>query len=80
MKTTVEIPDALFRKAKSTAVDRGVPLRALFTEALADKLRAGQEKPWMKAFGKLRNLHGETVKINRIIGQEFSKVEPEDWK
>ena len=81
MKTTIEIPDALFRRAKSTAAQRGIPLRALVSEALADKLRVrnSEEKPWMKSFGKLRHLHKETLKINRIIEEEFGKIEPEDW-
>jgi hypothetical protein len=34
----------------------------------------------MKSFGKLRSLHHETVRINRIIAGEFGKIEPEDWK
>ena len=40
MKTTLEIPDGIFRRAKSVAAERGIPLRALISEALADKLRA----------------------------------------
>ena len=82
MKTIVEIPDSLFRRAKSVAAERGIPLRALVSEALADKLpaRGGQDKPWMKTFGKLRSLHKETARINRIIEAEFDRVEPEDWK
>ena len=81
MKTTVEIPDALFRRAKSVAAERGIPLRAL-SEALADKLRArhSSDKPWMKTFGKLRSLHKETARINRIIEEEFGHLEPEDRK
>jgi len=73
MKTTVEIPDAIFRRAKSVAADRGVPLRALISEALAEKLRAdeGNRKPWVTAFGKLRHLRRETARINRIIEEEF---------
>ena len=82
MKTTVEIPDALFRRAKSAAAERGIPLRALVSEALAEKLRprGGQDKPWMKTFGKLRSLRKETARINRIIEEEFGRIEPEDWK
>ena len=81
MKTTIEIPDALFRQAKSAASERGIPLRALVSEALADKLRgANQDKPWMKTFGKLRGLRKETARINRIIEEEFGKIEPEDWE
>jgi hypothetical protein len=38
VKTTIEIPDPLFRKAKSRAVERGQTLKALVTEAREDKL------------------------------------------
>jgi len=80
MKTTLEIPDTIFRRAKSAAAERGIPLRALITEALADKLRPGngRGKPWMNAFGKLRHLRKETARINRIIEEEFEQIESED--
>ena len=81
MKTTLEIPDAIFRRAKTAAAERGIPFRALVSEALADKLRAQSDrdsKPWMQTFGKLRNLHKETARINRIIAAEFDQVETED--
>jgi hypothetical protein len=82
MKTTIEIPDALFRRAKSAAAEQGIPLRELVSEALADKLRVrdGDEKPWLKAFGQLRHLHKETARINKIIEEEFGQIEPEDWR
>ena len=81
MKTTLEIPDAIFRRAKTVAAARGIPFRALVSEALADKLRAqsdSEKKPWMKTFGKLRHLHKETAKINRVIEDEFDQLETED--
>ena len=80
MKTTLEIPDSIFRRAKSVAAERGIPLRVLITEALADKLRSddGGSKPWMTAFGKLRQLRRETAKVNRIIEEEFEQIEAED--
>jgi hypothetical protein len=82
MKTTLEIPDALFRRAKSAAAEQGIPFRALVSEALADKLRAGArgDKPWMKSFGKLRALRKETARINAIMDEEFGRIEPEDWR
>ena len=43
MKTTIEIPDALFRKAKSKAAERGQTLKELVTEALQEKL--GSDEP-----------------------------------
>jgi hypothetical protein len=81
MKTTLEIPDAIFRRAKTVAAERGIPFRALVSEALSDKLRAHcdrDSKPWMKTFGKLRHLHKETARINRIMEEEFDQVETED--
>ncbi len=41
MKTTLEIPDAIFRRAKSAAAERGIPLREFVTEAVRDKLGNG---------------------------------------
>jgi len=80
MKTTLEIPDAIFRRAKSVAAERGIPLREFVTEAVKEKLTGGRvvDKPWMAAFGKLRRLRKETAKINRRIEEEFEHVEAED--
>lgn len=80
MKTTLEIPDSIFRRAKSAAAPRGIPLRAFISEALADKLRADEagSKPWMTAFGKLRHLRKQTARISRTIEEEFEQIEPED--
>ena len=82
MKTTLKIPDTIFRRAKAVAAERGIPLSALVSEALRDKLRTLGNKhttaPWMRMFGKLRHLHRETEKINRIITKEFNQIERED--
>jgi hypothetical protein len=80
MKTTLEIPDGLFRRAKSAAARRGIPFRELVSEALDEKLTVpdGGARPWMKSFGRLRALHGESARIGRIIREEFDRVEPED--
>ncbi|MGB6633707.1 MAG: hypothetical protein WBE52_20885 [Terriglobales bacterium] len=81
MKTTLEIPDVIFRRAKTVAAERGIPFRALVSEALADKLRAQSDrdsKPWMKTFGELRHLHKETARINRLLEKEFDQIEIED--
>lgn len=81
MKTTLEIPDAVFRRAKSAAAERGIPLREFVTEAVRDKLVTegkAMEKPWMAAFGKLRHLRKETARINRVIEEEFEHIEAED--
>jgi hypothetical protein len=81
MKTTLEIPDPLFRRAKSAAASRGIPLREFVTEAVKEKLAntgSAAEKPWMAAFGQMRGLRKETARINRLIEAEFEQVEAED--
>jgi hypothetical protein len=82
VKTTLEMPDATLRKAKAKAAERGIPLRQFVTEAVEEKLAVppAAEKPWMQAFGKLRHLHKETERINKIIEEEFEQIEPEDWE
>jgi len=40
MKMILEIPDLIFRRAKTTAAKRGIPLREFVTEAVKDKLAA----------------------------------------
>lgn len=84
MKTTVEIPDPLFRKAKSTAAESGQSLKELVSEALQEKLAArapkarASEPEWMRGFGKLRRLRKETQRIQARIDKQFEVVEPED--
>ena len=84
MKTTIEIPDPLFRKAKSKAAENGQTLKELVTEALQEKLaaRAGAapsgEPRWMGGFGKLRRLRKETKRIQARIDEQFEVIEPED--
>ena len=84
MKTTIEIPDPLFRKAKSRAAERGQTLKELFTEALQEKLAAGAGKTppggpeWMQGFGKLRRLRAETARVQARIDEAFEAIEPED--
>jgi hypothetical protein len=84
VKTTVDIPDAVFRRAKATAAERGQALREFVTEALQEKLAgAGQRgadapPPWMKGFGRLRALRRETARIQRRIDRDLDVIEPED--
>ena len=81
MKTTLEIPDPIFRRAKSVAAERGIPFREFVTEAVRDKLASDAkvaEQTWMTAFGKLRHLRKETARINRLIEEEFEQIEAED--
>ncbi len=80
MKTTLEIPDRTFRKAKATASALGIPLREFVTQAVEEKLSMGrrQGKPWMECAGELAHLHKETKRIEKLIDEEFEQIEPED--
>jgi hypothetical protein len=84
VKTTLEIPDQLFRRAKSKAAERGQSLKELVTEALQEKLaaRTGKTVPaepeWMQGFGALRRLRKETKRIQARVDEIFEVIELED--
>lgn len=87
MKTTVELPDALFRQAKAVASARGTTLKLFFTEAVEEQLRRSSkgnggaesgDPPWMADFGALADLSDETDRILKLIEEEFERVAPED--
>ena len=83
MKTTVEIPDSLFRQAKATAAQQGTSLKEFLTEAVRRQLRKtpavpNTDVPWRRAFGGLRDLHRETKRVERIIEQQFERVDEDE--
>lgn len=85
MKTTLELPDAIFRQAKARAALRGIPLRQFVSEALEEKLSAlsaspsaASEPPWMQGFGALADLKEENRRIEAVIAETFGTLEPED--
>ncbi|REL33424.1 hypothetical protein DYD21_11665 [Rhodohalobacter sp. SW132] len=54
MRTTIDIPDSLMKKAKKKAIEQGVTLKQLFTHALEQELevqKTTDDAPW-------KNLHG----------------------
>ncbi len=80
MKTTLEIPDTVFRRAKSAAAEQGIPLREFVTQAVKDKLAEDtrtQARPWVKHMGKLKHLRKETARINGVIEEDSEKIDPE---
>jgi hypothetical protein len=81
VKTTLEISDFLFRRAKSVAAERGIPLRQLVTEAIQEKLgTTSRERPWMKHLGKLKHLHEERREIDKRVESAFERIDREVWK
>lgn len=78
MKTTIELPEDVFRCAEVLAAERGMTLKQLFTEALEDYLtsrtgeyRERQTTPWMVGFGALAHLSEENYRILGLIEDEF---------
>ena len=82
MKTTLEIPDALFRKIKATAALDGKSLKDFVTDAVKEKLAQparSRKEGWRAVFGKLpAKAAGEMRAIT--ADAEFRKIEPEDWQ
>ena len=84
VKTTIEIPDPLFRKAKAHAAEHGQTLKDFVTDALQLRLAAATEgtsfgePKWMAGFGTLRRLRKETARIQGVIDAAFEVVEAED--
>jgi hypothetical protein len=81
VKTTVEIPSRLLRRAKSKAAQQGIPLQKFVSEAIEDRLKRSslieEGKPWIKHLGKLRRFRKETKRINKAIEEVFEKIDPE---
>jgi hypothetical protein len=82
MKTTVELPDELFRRAKSTAAARGVSLKDFFRQALEVRLRGASSRstdaPWKRLAGQLAPLRQEIRQIEKRIDEEFGRIDEDD--
>jgi len=81
VKTTLEIPDGIFRRAKVRAAEQGIPLRQFVSEAVEEKLGASARvglKPWVKIAGGLSHLRRESARIRQRVEEEFERIEPED--
>lgn len=84
MKTTVELPDKLFRSAKAHAAQEGVSLRIFFEKAVTSQLREkanpGAMPAWRRSFGKLKDIKAATREVQKVVDREFSRIEADTWK
>jgi len=83
MKTTLEIPDDLFRQTKATAAMRGESLKEFVTEALQAHLErqtagASARRGWQSVFGQARR--EEVEPIDAVIAEELGRVDPDEWR
>jgi hypothetical protein len=82
MKTTLEIPDDLYRQTKAMAALRGESLKDFITEALKVHLEhasgASGQRGWRSVFGKARREDVEAV--DAITRPEFERIDPDEWR
>ena len=84
MKTTIELPDELFREVKATAARRGIALREYVRQALVEKLDEGRglyqvrDAPREWPVPPLRLSRAEAEQIDKAIEEAFEHIEPED--
>jgi hypothetical protein len=71
MKTTFELPDRIFREAKSMAASQGKTIRQFFTEGVTEKLqilkRRESQRPWMKHYDSLKQYAEDLKEIDRVV-------------
>ena len=77
------------RTAKKKAAARGQTLGRFVSVAMSSKVRRPAsakshpktvEKPWMKMAGAFKEYPKALEEIDRVIEEEFGKVNPDDWK
>lgn len=83
MKTTVDLPDELLREAKAAAAREGTTLRQVLTSALRERLRGAEKVPrgqeaWRRSFGTVDP--ADLEEVDRIIEEEFEKIDLETWR
>lgn len=74
VKTTLEIPDDVFRQSKAAAAMRGESLKDFVTESLRARLEEkGQEEPavsgWRRVFGQARL--DEVAAVDAIVAEDL---------
>jgi hypothetical protein len=82
MKTTLDIPDDLYRETKALAALSGRTVKDLITELLKEKIeqerRSKGPRGWRSAFGKVSAADADRVQA--IVDDELSRVDAEDWR
>lgn len=79
MKTTIDIPNNLYAAAKSIAIARGISFRAFFLEVLENAVRGGDDRLWIDSFGAMAAEPEVVYEVDRLIAEDLSSVNPEEW-
>ncbi len=82
MKTTIELPDALYREIKARAALNGQTVKSYITESLRRSLgheeRRPEERGWRAAFGKVPRAAVREVQAS--IDTDLSRIDPDEWR
>lgn len=83
MKTTLDIPDDVFRRTKATAALRGESLKEFVTKALRARLDMDSAKVpavtgWRTVFGRARA--AEVAEIDEILASDLARVDADEWR
>ncbi|MFO7780611.1 MAG: hypothetical protein R6W94_03210 [Spirochaetia bacterium] len=81
MKTTVEIPDDLYRRAKSRAAESGQSFRSLLVDALRARLYGeGNTTSLDDVFGALAAEREAVYEVQRTLDRDLEHVDPDEWR
>lgn len=78
MKTTIEIPDALFRRSKASAALRGESLQEFVAAALSERLErefcqaSAAPRGWRTVFGGASV--EQVTEVDAVVAEEFERV------
>ena len=83
MKTTLEIPDDVFRQSKAAAAMRGESLKDFVTESLRVRLaETSSNEPavsgWRRVFGQAEP--DEVAEVDAVIAEELETIDPDAWR
>lgn len=82
MKTTLRLPDEVFRQCKARAAMRGQSLGSFVTEALAAYLVQGGEAdsrpPWRALVGAATRR--QMREVDAVVEAEFGQVDLAQWE
>jgi hypothetical protein len=78
VRTTFDMPDELFRKAKARAAESGTSLCTFIVGAIQARLESASPVGWRIAFGKAPKA---TVReVSKIIDAEFTSIDLDSWR
>ncbi len=82
MRTTIQLPDDLFRRTKATAALNGESLKDFVAAAIAERLgRQGTALPeragWRSVFGQASREH--VREVDEAVAADLGTVDPDAW-